>query len=81
MPATSSIPFPNNSTSFWLTPRLLRKADRLIQFCEACNEEGVPPRRPATADEIAESTGFLATDQSSFVCGANLAADVERTAV
>jgi NAD(P)-dependent dehydrogenase (short-subunit alcohol dehydrogenase family) len=40
-----------------------------------------PARRPAEADEIAEAIVFLATDQSSFVYGANLAVDGGRTAV
>jgi len=40
-----------------------------------------PARRPAAADEIAEAIVFLATDQSSFVYGANLAVDGGRTAV
>jgi NAD(P)-dependent dehydrogenase (short-subunit alcohol dehydrogenase family) len=40
-----------------------------------------PARRPAAADEIAEAIVFLASDQSSFVYGANLAVDGGRTAV
>src|SRR4029077_978706 len=40
-----------------------------------------PARRPAVADEIAEAIVFLASDQSSFVYGANLAVDGGRTAV
>ncbi len=39
-----------------------------------------PARRPAAAEEIAEAIVFLATDQSSFVYGANLAVDGGRTA-
>ena len=37
--------------------------------------------RPATADEIAETVVFLATDRSSFVQGAKLAVDGGRTAI
>src|SRR5437867_10967874 len=40
-----------------------------------------PAHRPATAGEIAEAIVFLASDQSSFVYGANLAVDGGRTAV
>src|SRR5262249_52977448 len=40
-----------------------------------------PARRPAAASEIAEAIVFLASDQSSFVYGANLAVDGGRTAV
>jgi NAD(P)-dependent dehydrogenase (short-subunit alcohol dehydrogenase family) len=40
-----------------------------------------PARRPAAADEIAEAIVFLASDQSSFVYGVNLAVDGGRTAV
>ena len=39
-----------------------------------------PAGRPATADEIAEAIVFLATDRSSFIQGAKLAADGGRTA-
>ena len=40
-----------------------------------------PAGRPATADEIAEAIVFLATDRSSFIQGAKLAADGGRTAI
>ncbi len=40
-----------------------------------------PAGRPATADEIAESIVFLATDRSSFIYGAKLAVDGGRTAI
>src|SRR5437870_9524840 len=40
-----------------------------------------PAGRPATADEIAEAIGFVATDRASVVCGAKLAVDGGRTAV
>ena len=40
-----------------------------------------PAGRPATADEIADAIVFLATDNSSFIHGANLAVDGGRTAV
>ena len=40
-----------------------------------------PAGRPATADEIAETVVFLATDRSSFVQGAKLAVDGGRTAI
>jgi NAD(P)-dependent dehydrogenase (short-subunit alcohol dehydrogenase family) len=40
-----------------------------------------PAGRPATADEIAEAIVFLATDRASFIYGAKLAVDGERTAI
>jgi NAD(P)-dependent dehydrogenase (short-subunit alcohol dehydrogenase family) len=40
-----------------------------------------PARRPATAEEIAESIVFLATDRASFIHGAKLAVDGGRTAI
>ena len=40
-----------------------------------------PAGRPATADEIAETVVFLATDRSSFVQGAKLAVDGGKTAI
>lgn len=40
-----------------------------------------PAGRSATADEIAEAIVLLATDRSSFVFGAKLAVDGDRTAV
>lgn len=40
-----------------------------------------PAGRPASADEIAETIVFLATDRSSFVYGAKLAVDGGRTAI
>ncbi len=40
-----------------------------------------PAGRPATADEIAEAIVFLAMDRASFIYGAKLAVDGERTAV
>jgi hypothetical protein len=40
-----------------------------------------PAGRPATAEEIAEAIVFLATDRASFIQGAKLAVDGERTAV
>ena len=40
-----------------------------------------PAGRPATAEEIAEAIVFLATDRSSFIQGAKLAVDGDRTAI
>ena len=40
-----------------------------------------PAGRPATAEEIAEATFFLATDRASFIYGAKLALDGGRTAI
>src|SRR5256884_2586839 len=40
-----------------------------------------PAGRPATADEIAETIVFLATDRASFIHGAKLAVDGGRTAI
>jgi NAD(P)-dependent dehydrogenase (short-subunit alcohol dehydrogenase family) len=40
-----------------------------------------PAGRPATPEEIAEAIVFLATDRSSFIQGAKLAADGGRTAI
>jgi len=45
------------------------------------NTAQAPAGRPATADEIAESIIFLATDRASFIYGAKLAVDGGRTAV
>ena len=40
-----------------------------------------PAGRPGTVDEIADAIVFLATDNSSFIHGANLAVDGGRTAI
>jgi len=34
-----------------------------------------PAKRPGTPDEIAAVTLFLASSDSSYICGANIAAD------
>ena len=40
-----------------------------------------PAGRPAAAEKIAEAIVFLVTDRASFIHGARLAVDGERTAV
>ena len=48
---------------------------------EGVDRLAAPAGRPATADAIAETVVFLATDRSSFVQGAKLAVDGGRTAI
>jgi NAD(P)-dependent dehydrogenase (short-subunit alcohol dehydrogenase family) len=48
---------------------------------EGVDRLAAPAGRPATADAIAETVVFLATDRSSFVQGAKLAVDGGRTPI
>ena len=52
-------PGPTDTPAFWRLPERLREA--LIR--------GIPFRRPATPDDIANAIGFFASPHSSYITG------------